>query len=135
LRLWAPVALGAALASEPLSASDRPAIIKAALYIITSFQFGRTNWFALKKFPCLRSMGRIRRRVPNLAHSVSEVRFLRPRSESDPERTFAPWACFEKGLVSGSKRSPHERRDMRDRGTERMRADRAPRTLAANTRS
>jgi len=38
LRLCAPVDWGAALASETLSASDTPAMIKVALYMMTSFQ-------------------------------------------------------------------------------------------------
>jgi hypothetical protein len=51
LRLCTPVDLGAALASETLSASDRPAMIEAALYMMSSFQFRRTNEVALRRFP------------------------------------------------------------------------------------
>ena len=66
MRLSTPVDLGAALASETLSASDMPAMIKAALYIMTSFQFGRTNDVALKKFPMLAIYG-AHKACPNLA--------------------------------------------------------------------
>jgi hypothetical protein len=59
--------LGAALASETLSASDTPAMIKAALYMMTSFQFERTNEVAPRKFLMLAIYSAHKKACPKLA--------------------------------------------------------------------